>query len=112
MPAVQWALNTAYREIYTSIPYHVMFGQVPLTSFSTLASSTREDRKVDALEKALQRKVVNAIEAQQRLHKVVEKQVKKASSHIPPTYHLPPQSPLPLSRRNNKHQTQIVALAR
>ena len=50
VPAVQWALNTAYREIYASIPYHVMFGLAPLTSFSTLASSTGEDWKVDALD--------------------------------------------------------------
>ena len=37
--AIQWALN----------PYQVMFGRAPLTSFSTLASSTGEDWKVDAL---------------------------------------------------------------
>ena len=38
VPGVQWALNTAYRERYASTPYHVMFGRVPLISFSTLAS--------------------------------------------------------------------------
>ena len=49
-PAVQCALNTAYRERYASTPYHVMFERAPLTSFSALASSTGEDWKVDALD--------------------------------------------------------------
>ena len=70
---VQWALNTAYRERYASTPYHVIFRRGPLISFSILASSTREDWKVDALdEEALRRKVANAVEAQRRLHKAVE----------------------------------------
>ena len=78
VPAIQWAPNTAYRETHASVPYHVMFGRVPLTSFSTLASSTGEDWEVSALdEEALQRKVANVVEAQQRLHKVVEEKVKK-----------------------------------
>ena len=73
VPAVQWALNTAYRERYASIPYHVMFGRKPLTSFSTLPSSTGEDWKVDAFDKeALRRKVASVVGGQQRLHKVVE----------------------------------------
>ena len=50
VPTVQWALNTAYRERYANPPSHVMFGRAPLTSFSTLASSTGEDWKVDALD--------------------------------------------------------------
>ena len=78
VPAVQWALNEAYREGYESKPYHVMFGRAPLTSFSTLASSTGEDGKVDALdEEALRRKMANVGKAQQRLHKAVEERVKK-----------------------------------
>ena len=65
VPAVQWALNPAYRERYASTSYHVMFDRVPLTSFSTLASSTGEDWKVNALdEEELGRKVANAVEAQ------------------------------------------------
>ena len=61
VPAVQWALNTAYCERYASILYHVMFGWAPLTSFSTLAPSIGEDWKVDALdEEALRRKVGTA----------------------------------------------------
>ena len=78
VPAVQWALNTAYRERYASTPYHVLLGRVPLTSSSTLASSTGEDCKVDALDKeALRRKVANVVEAKQRLHKVVEERVEE-----------------------------------
>ena len=43
VPAVQWALNTAYRERYGSTPYHVMFGRAPKTFLSTLASSASGD---------------------------------------------------------------------
>ena len=50
VPAVKWALNTAYRERYASTPYHVMFGRASMTSFLALASSTGEDWKVDALD--------------------------------------------------------------
>ena len=78
VPKVQWALNTAYRERYVSTPYHVMFGRAPLTSFSTLASSTGEDWKVDVLDKEASRwRLAKVVEAQQRLHKVVEERVKK-----------------------------------
>ena len=72
--AVQWALNTAYRETYANTPYLVMFGRAPLTSFSTLDSSTGEDWKVDAIdeEEALRTKMANVLEASQRLHKVVD----------------------------------------
>ena len=72
VPAVQWALNTAYRKRHTSTTYHVMFGWATLASFSTLASSTSEDWKLNALdEEVLRRKVANVVEDQQRLHKVV-----------------------------------------
>ena len=78
VPAVQWTLNTAYRERYATTPYHVMFGWAPLTSFSALASSTGEDWKVDALdEEALRTKVPNVVKTQQGLHKVVKGRVKK-----------------------------------
>ena len=64
--------------LYANTQYHVMFGRAPLTSFLTLASSTGEYWKVGALdEEALRRKVANVVEAQQRLHKVVVKRVKK-----------------------------------
>ena len=50
VPAVQWALNTAFRERYASTPYHVMFGRAPRTSFSTLASSTGGEWRLDVLD--------------------------------------------------------------
>ena len=73
VPAVQWALNTAYRERYASTPYHVMFGWAPLTSFSTLGFVDRW--KVDALDARGFTK-----EGGERcggLHKVTEDRVKK-----------------------------------
>ena len=77
VPAVQCALNTVYRMRSASTPYHVTFRREPLTDFSTLASLTGEDWKVDALdEETLRRKVASVMEAQQRLHKVVEERVK------------------------------------
>ena len=39
LPAVQWALNTAFRPLYGSTPYHVIFGRAPRTPFSVLALS-------------------------------------------------------------------------
>ena len=76
--AGQWALNTAYCERYASTPHHVLFGRAPLTSFLTVTSSTGEDWKMDALdEAALRREVANVVDAQQRLHKVVEERGKK-----------------------------------
>ena len=72
VPAVQWALNTAYRERYASTPYHVKFGRAPLRNFPILASSTREDCKVGLLdEEALRRKAPNVVEAHRGLHEVV-----------------------------------------
>ena len=57
-----------------------MFGRAPLRSFPTLASSTAEDWKVDALGgDALRRKVANVVEAQRGLHKMVEERVKKTA---------------------------------
>ena len=74
-------LDKAFHEKFASTPYHVMFGRAPLTSFSTLASSTGEDWKVDAIdEEILWRKVANVVEVQQRLHKVVEEGVEKTAT--------------------------------
>ena len=47
VPAVQWASNTAFREIYGSKPYHIRFGRAPRTALYTLASSTGQDWQVD-----------------------------------------------------------------
>ena len=72
VPAVQWALNTAYRERYGSTPYHVMFGRAPRIVLSTLASSTESEWKVDVLDgQALRRQVRGVVEAQANLHKEV-----------------------------------------
>lgn len=58
VPAVQWALNTAYGQRYTSTPCDVMFGRAPITSFSTIASATSEDWQVHVLDdEGLKRKV-------------------------------------------------------
>ena len=48
VPAVQWALNTAYPERYASTPYHVLFGRAPLPSLLTLALSTRDRRRLES----------------------------------------------------------------
>lgn len=49
VPAVQWALNTAFRERYASTLYHVIFGRALSTGFATLVSSGGEWR-VDVLD--------------------------------------------------------------
>ena len=71
VPAVQWALNTAFRKRYGSTPYHVMIGRAPRIALSTLASSTGQDWQVDVLdEKALRAKVQSVVAAQSQLHEV------------------------------------------
>ncbi|CAM9984949.1 unnamed protein product, partial [Sphacelaria rigidula] len=50
LPAVQWALNTAYRRRFGCTPYHVMFGRAPRTSFSVLVSSSAGEWKCDVLD--------------------------------------------------------------
>ena len=65
VPAVQWALNTAYRERYGSTPYHVMFGRAPKTFLSTLASSSSGAWQVNVLdETTLRRHVRGVVDAQ------------------------------------------------
>ena len=82
VPAVQWALNTAFRERYGSTPYHVMFGRAPRTALSTLASSTGgAEWKVDVLdEKSLRLNVQHVAEAQRHLHKGVLDKVQASRS--------------------------------
>ena len=50
VPAVQWALNTAFRPRYGSTPYHVTFGRAPRTSFSVLANSSAGEWNYDVLD--------------------------------------------------------------
>ena len=72
VPAVQWALNTAFRERYGSTPYHAMFGRALRVALNTLASSTGQDWQVDVLdEKALRAKVQSVVAAQSQLHREV-----------------------------------------
>ena len=62
-----------------TIPRHVRAGAVD--KFLNVDSPTGEDWKVDALdEEALRRKVANVMEAQQRLHKVVEERRRKTAN--------------------------------
>ena len=67
---IQWALNTGFREIYGSTPYHVKFGRAPRRALSTLASSTRQDWQVDVLDdKALRKKVQSVVEVQSQANR-------------------------------------------
>lgn len=70
--AVQWALNTAFREQYGSTPYHVIFGRAPRTALPTLASPVEQELQVGVLDdKALREKVQSVVEAQIPLDKEV-----------------------------------------
>ena len=80
VPAVQWALNTAYRQRYGSTPYHVMFGRAPTTAFATLASSSGggNEWQVDTLDHAAMKlHVQQLVDAQTELHKQVAARVEK-----------------------------------
>ena len=61
LPAVQWALNTAYRRRYDSTPYHVMFGRAPRTSFSVLASSSEGEWNCDVLDDTQLKQAVQCV---------------------------------------------------
>ena len=50
LPAVKWALNTAFRPRYGSTPYHVMFGRAPRTSLSMLATSSAGEWNCNVLD--------------------------------------------------------------
>ena len=79
VPAVQWALNTAFRERYGSTPYHVMFGRAPRTSFDTLASAYGETWTVDVLDPiSLRNKIADVVAAQEQFHKQVSEEVRKS----------------------------------
>ena len=70
VPAVQWALNTAFCERDGSTLYLVIFGRAPRVASSTLASSTGQDWQADVLEeKALRAKVQSVVAAQSQLQK-------------------------------------------
>ena len=50
IPAVQWALNIAFRPRYGSTPYHGMFGRAPRAYFSVLANSSAGEWNCDVLD--------------------------------------------------------------
>ena len=50
LPAVQRALNTAFRPRYGSTPYHVMFGRAARTSFPMMANSSAGECNCDVLD--------------------------------------------------------------
>ena len=69
---VQRALNTAFRERYSSTSHHVTFGRTARTALSTLASSTGKDWQVDVLDdKALRKKVQGVVKVPSQLRKDV-----------------------------------------
>ena len=76
LPAVQWALNTAYRGRYDSTPYQVMFGRAPRTSFSVLASSSEGKWNCDVLDDTqLKQAVRGVLELQESFHVQVQERV-------------------------------------
>ena len=69
---VKWALNTAFRERYSSTPHYVIFGRAPQTALSTLASSTEQDWQVHVLDDmALRQNTLSVVDMQSQLHKEV-----------------------------------------
>ena len=76
LPAVQWALNTAFRPRYGSTPYHVMFGRAPRTSFSVLANSSAGEWNFDVLDDdQIKRALKGVLELQEQFHVQVQERV-------------------------------------
>ena len=74
LPAVQWALNTAFRPRYGRTPYHVMFGRAPRTSFSVNSSAGEWNCDVfddDQMKRALK----GMLEMQEQFHVQVQERV-------------------------------------
>ena len=61
LPAVQWALNTAFRSRYGSTPYHVMFGRAPRTSFSVLSNFSAGEWNCDVLDDDQMKRVLKGV---------------------------------------------------
>ena len=76
LPAVQWALNTAFRPRYGSTPYRVMFGRAPRTSFSVLASSSAGEWNCDVLDDdQIKRALKVVLKLQEQFHFQVQERV-------------------------------------
>ena len=72
-PAVQWALNTAFRPRYGSTTYHVMFGRAPRTSFSVLTNSSAGEWSCDVLDDdQIKRVFKGVLELQEQFHVQVQ----------------------------------------
>ena len=67
-PAVQWALNTAWRKRLQATPYHVMRGREPRTAFTALIERDDEGFQFSPIdEDRLQQLVVSLVDAQEEL---------------------------------------------
>ena len=76
LPAVQWALNTAFRPRYGNTPYHVMFGRAPRTSFSVLANSSAGEWNCDVLDDDhIKRALKGVLELEEQFHVQVQEPV-------------------------------------
>lgn len=70
--AVQWASNTAYRAPYGSTPFKVMYGRVPRSTFSTFASPSGGEWRIDLLdEEKLRQRVNQLLATPEQLHERV-----------------------------------------
>ena len=73
LPAVQWALNTAFCPCYSSTPYHVMSGRAPRTFFSVLANSSAGEWNCGVLdEDETKRALKGVLEWQEQFHVQVQ----------------------------------------
>ena len=76
LPAVQWALNTAFRLRYGSTPYHVMFGCAPRTPFSVLANSSTGEWNCDVLDDhQIKRALKGVLELQEQFYVQLQERV-------------------------------------
>ena len=76
LPAVQWALDTAFRPRYSGTPYHVMFGRAPRTSFAVLANLSAGEWNFDVLDDyQIKRALKGVLEFQEQFHVQVQERV-------------------------------------
>ena len=68
LPAVQWALNTAWQKRLKATPYHIMMGREPRTAFTALIDGDNEGFQFSPIdEEKLQQLVVSLVDTQQEL---------------------------------------------
>lgn len=72
VPAVQWSLNTAYRTHHGSLPFLVLYGTVPRSTFFTLASPLGAQLRFHVLgDQKLRQHVSRLLASQEELHRHV-----------------------------------------